>query len=211
MAKIRRDLEQVRRHRALLRRPRRKIPFPIVALVGYTNAGKSSLMNALTHAGVAVRDKLFATLDPTLRRLMLPGGRVALLSDTVGFIRKIPHQLVAAFQATLEEVQEAEILLHVVDISHAHAELQQAAVEGVLGDLGLADRPTILVYNKIDRLGERPQFPWGPGSGRVATSAKTGAGLDDLRREIVAALNKSPLLVAPPPHTGEPERIEVSC
>ena len=211
MAKIRRDLEQVRRHRALLRRPRRKIPFPIVALVGYTNAGKSSLMNALTHAGVAVRDQLFATLDPTLRRLMLPGGRVALLSDTVGFIRKIPHQLVAAFQATLEEVQEAEILLHVVDISHAHAELQQAAVEGVLGDLGLADRPTILVYNKIDRLGERPQFPWGPGSGRVATSAKTGAGLDDLRREIVTVLNKSPLLAAPPPRTGESERIEVSC
>ncbi|HEX7551754.1 MAG TPA: GTPase HflX [Candidatus Methylomirabilis sp.] len=211
MAKIRRDLEQVRRHRALLRRPRRKIPFPIVALVGYTNAGKSSLMNALTHAGVAVRDQLFATLDPTLRRLMLPGGRVALLSDTVGFIRKIPHQLVAAFQATLEEVQEAEILLHVVDISHAHAELQQAAVEGVLGDLGLADRPTILVYNKIDRLGERPQFPWGPGSGRVATSAKTGAGLDDLRREIVTVLNKMPLLGAPPPRTGEPERSEAPC
>ncbi|MEI8188772.1 MAG: GTPase HflX [candidate division NC10 bacterium] len=211
MAKIRRDLEQVRRHRALLRRPRRKIPFPIVALVGYTNAGKSSLMNALTHAGVAVRDQLFATLDPTLRRLMLPGGRVALLSDTVGFIRKIPHQLVAAFQATLEEVQEAEILLHVVDISHAHAELQQTAVEGVLGDLGLADRPTILVYNKIDRLGERPQFPWGAGSGRVATSAKTGAGLDDLRREIVSALNKTPLLAAPLPRTGESERIKASC
>jgi GTP-binding protein HflX len=211
MAKVRQDVEQVRRHRALLRRPRRKIPFPIVALVGYTNAGKSSLMNALTHAGVAVRDQLFATLDPTLRRLMLPGGRVALLSDTVGFIRKIPHQLVAAFQATLEEVQEAEILLHVVDISHAHAELQQAAVEGVLGDLGLADRPTILVYNKIDRLGERPQFPWGPGSGRVATSAKTGAGLDDLRREIVTALNKTPLLAAPPPRAGGSERSEASC
>ncbi|MCX5735101.1 MAG: GTPase HflX [candidate division NC10 bacterium] len=211
MAKIRRDLEQVRRHRALLRRPRRKIPFPIVALVGYTNAGKSSLMNALTHAGVAVRDQLFATLDPTLRRLMLPEGRVALLSDTVGFIRKIPHQLVAAFQATLEEVQEAEILLHVVDISHAHAELQQAAVEGVLGDLGLADRPTILVYNKIDRLGERPQFPWGPGSGRVATSAKTGVGLDDLRREIVTVLNKTPLLAAPPSRAGKSERSEVSC
>jgi GTP-binding protein HflX len=191
MAKIRRDLEQVRRHRALLRRPRRKVPFPIVALVGYTNAGKSSLMNALTHAGVAVRDQLFATLDPTLRRLVLPGDRVVLLSDTVGFIRKIPHQLVAAFQATLEEVQEAELLLHVVDISHPHAELQQAAVEAVLGELGLADRPTILVYNKIDRLGERPEFPWGAGSGRVATSAKTGTGLDDLRREIVAALNES--------------------
>jgi GTPase len=188
MAKIRRDLEQVRRHRALLRRPRRKVPFPIVALVGYTNAGKSSLMNALTHASVAVQDQLFATLDPTLRRLALPGDRVALLSDTVGFIRKIPHQLVAAFQATLEEIQEADVLLHVVDISHLHAQAQQAAVEAVLGELGLADRPTLLVLNKIDRL-ERSPFPWRPGSGRVATSAKTGTGLDDLRREIVYCLN----------------------
>jgi GTP-binding protein HflX len=188
MAKLRRDLEQVRRHRALLRRPRRKVPFPIVALVGYTNAGKSSLMNALTQASVVVQDQLFATLDPTLRRLKLPGDRVALLSDTVGFIRKIPHQLVAAFQATLEEVQEADVLLHVVDISHPHAELQQAAVEAVLGELGLADRPTILVFNKIDRLG-RSAFPRRPGSGRVYTSAKTGVGLDDLREEIVSCLN----------------------
>ncbi|MBI2164393.1 MAG: 50S ribosome-binding GTPase, partial [candidate division NC10 bacterium] len=108
--------------------------------------------------------------------------------DTVGFIRKIPHQLVAAFQATLEEIQEADVLLHVVDISHPHAEEQQAAVEAVLGELGLADRPTILVFNKVDRLGRLP-FPWRPGSGRVATSAKTGAGLDDLRREIVCCLN----------------------
>jgi GTP-binding protein HflX len=113
---------------------------------------------------------------------------VVLLSDTVGFIRKIPHQLVAAFQATLEEVQEAELLLHVVDISHPHAELQQAAVEAVLGELGLADRPTILVYNKIDRLGRAP-FAWQPGSGRVATSARTGAGLEELRREIVETLD----------------------
>ncbi len=188
MAKLRRDLEQVRRHRALLRRPRRKVPFPIVALVGYTNAGKSSLMNALTRASVVVQDQLFATLDPTLRRLKLPGDRVALLSDTVGFIRKIPHQLVAAFQATLEEVQEADVLLHVVDISHPNAELQQAAVEAVLGELGLADRPTILVFNKIDRLG-RSDFSRRPGSGRVYTSAKTGAGLDDLRQEIVTCLN----------------------
>jgi len=188
MAKIRRDLEQVRRHRALLRRPRRKVPFPIVALVGYTNAGKSSLLNALTHASVLVQDRLFATLDPTLRRLALPGGRVALLSDTVGFIRKIPHQLVAAFQATLEEIQEAEVLLHVVDVSHPNAEHQQEAVEGVLAELGLADRPTVLVFNKIDRLGRAP-FAWQPGSGRVATSAKTGAGLEELRREIVETLN----------------------
>jgi GTPase len=188
MAKIRRDLEQVRRHRALLRRPRRKVPFPILALVGYTNAGKSSLLNVLTHARVTVRDQLFATLDPTLRRLTLPDNRVALLSDTVGFIRKLPHQLVAAFQATLEEIQEASVLLHVVDSSHPHADLQQAAVEAVLGELGLADRPTILVFNKSDRLGCSP-FPWRPGSGRVATSARTGAGLDDLRHEIVCCLN----------------------
>lgn len=211
MAKLRRDLEQVRRHRALLRRPRRKVPFPIVALVGYTNAGKSSLMNALTDAGVAVRDQLFATLDPTLRRLRLPGDRMVLLSDTVGFIRKIPHQLVAAFQATLEEVQEAEILLHVVDISHPHAELQQAAVEGVLGELGLADRPTILVYNKIDRLGRHPDFPWGPGSGRVATSAKTGMGLEDLRREIVTALNESPPAASAAPRADDPAYSEAVC
>jgi GTP-binding protein HflX len=188
MAKIRRDLEQVRRHRALLRRPRRKVPFPIVALVGYTNAGKSSLLNALTHSSVLVQDKLFATLDPTLRRLALPGDRVALLSDTVGFIRKIPHQLVAAFQATLEEIQEAEVLLHVVDVSHPNAQQQQEAVDGVLGELGLADRPTILVYNKVDLLSRAP-FTWHPGGGRVATSARTGAGLDELRHEIVQTLN----------------------
>jgi GTP-binding protein HflX len=190
MAKIRRDLEQVRRHRALLRRPRRKVPFPIVALVGYTNGGKSSLMNALTRAGVTVQDQLFATLDPTIRRLTLPGDRVALLSDTVGFIRKLPTQLVAAFQATLEEIQEADVLLHVVDISHPNAELQQAAVDVVLGELGLADRPTILVFNKIDRLGRAP-FSWRPGSGRVAISARTGVGLDDLRHEIVYCLNEA--------------------
>ncbi len=207
MAKIRRDLEQVRRHRALLRRPRRKVPFPIVALVGYTNAGKSSLLNALTHASVTVRDQLFATLDPTLRRLALPGDRVALLSDTVGFIRKIPHQLVAAFQATLEEIQEAEVLLHVVDVSHPNSELQQAAVEGVLGKLGLAGRPTILVYNKIDCLGRSP-FPWRPGSGRVATSAKTGAGLDDLRHEIVWSLNGVAGAGAATPHEAAGATVE---
>ena len=190
MAKLRQDLEQVRRHRALLRRPRRKVPFPILALVGYTNAGKSSLLNALTHAGVAVQDQLFATLDPTLRRLALPGNRVALLSDTVGFIRKLPHQLVAAFQATLEEIQEATVLLHVVDFSHPNAQAQQEAVESVLEELGLADRPTVLVFNKIDRIGRTP-FAWRPGSARVAISAKTGVGLDELRQEILHCLNGS--------------------
>ena len=206
MAKLRRDLDQVRRHRAVLRRPRQRIPFPIVALVGYTNAGKSSLMNALTHAGVPVRDQLFATLDPTLRRLTLPGERIVLLSDTVGFIRKIPHQLVAAFQATLEEVQEADLLLHVVDVSHPNAQAQQAAVEEVLGELGLADRPTVLVFNKIDRLGAQA-MPWASGSGRVATSAKTGVGLDALRREIAAALNARHAMPVP----VDDERSRAAC
>jgi len=206
MAKLRRDLDQVRRHRAVLRRPRQRIPFPIVALVGYTNAGKSSLMNALTHAGVPVRDQLFATLDPTLRRLALPGERIVLLSDTVGFIRKIPHQLVAAFQATLEEVQEADLLLHVVDVSHPNAQAQQAAVEEVLGELGLADRPTVLVFNKIDRLGAQA-MPWASGSGRVATSAKTGVGLDALRREIAAALNARHAMPVP----VDDERSRAAC
>jgi len=187
MAKLRRDLDQVRRHRAVLRRPRQKVPFPVAALVGYTNAGKSSLMNALTRAGVAVRNQLFATLDPTLRRLVLPGGRVVLLSDTVGFIRKLPHQLVAAFQATLEEIQAAELLLHVVDASHPHADRQQAAVEGVLEELGLADRATLLIFNKVDRLpGPPPSYR--PGSGRVATSARTGVGLEALREEMARCL-----------------------
>jgi GTPase len=205
MAKLRRDLEQVKRHRAVLRRPRQKVPFPVVALVGYTNAGKSSLMNALTHAGVTVRDQLFATLDPTLRRLALPGGRMVLLSDTVGFIRKIPHQLVAAFQATLEEVREAELLLHVVDASHPHADLQQQAVEGVLGDLGLADRPTILVYNKIDRLEQPSAFARGGGGSRIATSATHGIGLDTLLDAIVSALRDGPVRSARPPAAGSPE------
>jgi GTP-binding protein HflX len=113
---------------------------------------------------------------------------LALLSDTVGFIRKLPHQLVAAFQATLEEIQEATVLLHVVDISHPNAQAQQDAVQAVLGELGLADRPTVLVFNKIDRLG-RPPSAWRPGSGRVPISAKTGAGLDELRQELLHCLN----------------------
>jgi GTP-binding protein HflX len=120
------------------------------------------------------------------------------LSDTVGFIRKLPHQLVAAFQATLEEIQAADLLLHVIDISHPQAEGQQAAVEGVLAELGLADRPTILVYNKIDRLDAPPSL-WRPGSGRVATSAKTGAGLDRLRQEILRALGGAPEAVVSDP------------
>jgi GTP-binding protein HflX len=197
MARLRLALEDVRRHRGVLRRRRRRVQAPLVALVGYTNAGKSSLLNALTRADAYVADQLFATLDPTVRRLMLPDGRLAFLSDTVGFIRKIPHQLVAAFKATLEEVAEADLLLHVVDASHPAAGRQVEAVEAVLADLGLADAPRVTVYNKVDRLPVSPEGTWGdtprlgrgPGECSVAVSARTGFGLPDLLKVVARALD----------------------
>jgi GTP-binding protein HflX len=127
------------------------VPVPVVALVGYTNSGKSTLLNTLTHAGVFCEDKLFATLDPTTRRIQLPDGRRALVSDTVGFIRKLPHELVEAFKATLEEVSEADILLHVIDASHPKQIEQVEAVDKIMEELGLADKEVIHVFNKIDR------------------------------------------------------------
>ncbi len=190
ITKIRRDLEQVRRHRAVLRRPRLKIPIPVVALVGYTNAGKSSLLNALTRAHVYAADHLFATLDPTLRRLALPGGRAVLLSDTVGFIRKLPHQLVAAFKATLEEVVAADLLVHVVDVSHPGMAQQMGAVEAVLEELGVVAKPRVDAYNKVDRLPAPPS--WASGEGKVAISARTGYGLPDLVKAIGRALEGGP-------------------
>jgi len=156
--RIKEDLEQVRRHRALYREHRASRGVPVVAIVGYTNAGKSTLINALTDAGVLVEDKLFATLDPTTRRIQLRNGQVALLSDTVGFIQKLPPTVVAAFRATLEELSAASVLLHVVDITHPDAPQQAATVEGVLGDLGLAAKPRVTALNKVDLLvdeGER--------------------------------------------------------
>ena len=188
MARIRRDLGKVRRHRGLLRRPRRKIPIPTVALVGYTNAGKSSLLNLLTRAGVHVADVLFSTLDPTLRKVHLPSGRATLLSDTVGFIRKLPPQLVQAFQATLEEVQEADALVHVIDASHPRAGEQRAVVERVLEELGVAGKPVLAVHNKVDRLPEGAAAALAREGGAVAVSALTGQGLDALRKALDALL-----------------------
>jgi GTP-binding protein HflX len=184
MARIRRDLGKVRRHRGLLRRPRRKIPIPTVALVGYTNAGKSSLLNALTRAGVHVADVLFSTLDPTLRKLHLPSGRATLLSDTVGFIRKLPPQLVQAFRATLEEVQEADALVHVIDASHPRAREQRAVVERVLEELGVAGKPVLAVHNKVDCLPEAAAAALAREEAAVAVSALTGQGLDALRKAL---------------------------
>jgi GTP-binding protein HflX len=152
ITQIQEELEQVRRHRALHRRQRKRMAVPVVAIVGYTNAGKSTLLNALSGADIAVEDKLFATLDPTTRRVALPSGREALFSDTVGFIQKLPTELVAAFRATLEEINEADLILHVIDVTHPNAYQQSEAVMATLADLGVTDRPMILALNKIDRL-----------------------------------------------------------
>jgi GTP-binding protein HflX len=158
IADLKGQLEQVRVHRRQYRSRRKKASIPVVALVGYTNAGKSTLLNALADSDVLVEDKLFATLDPTTRRVVLPGGKAALFTDTVGFIHKLPTQLVAAFRATLEEINEAELLLHVVDISHPNAREQSLTVEQVLRELGAQDKPMITALNKVDLLeGEREE------------------------------------------------------
>jgi GTP-binding protein HflX len=152
IAKIARELETVRRQRATQREGRQRSHWPLASIVGYTNAGKSTLLNALTGAAVLAEDKLFATLDPTTRRLRLPTNQNVLLTDTVGFIRKLPHGLVEAFKATLEEVVQADLLLHVVDARHPQAEEQIQAVNAVLEEIGAAGKPTVMVLNKIDLL-----------------------------------------------------------
>ncbi|WP_244478820.1 MULTISPECIES: GTPase HflX [unclassified Mesorhizobium] len=188
IVKLKRELETVRRTRDLHRAKRRKVPFPVVAIVGYTNAGKSTLFNRLTGAGVLAEDMLFATLDPTLRRLRLPHGTPVILSDTVGFISDLPTHLVAAFRATLEEVVEADLVLHLRDISDPDTAAQAEDVERILADLGVdvgdGDR-VVEVWNKIDQLdaGSRERLlETGnePGKSPVAISAITGEGLDAL-------------------------------
>src|SRR5207253_7229771 len=152
IARITRDLEVVRRQRSTQRNARQRNLWPLASIVGYTNAGKSTLLNTLTGTQVLAEDKLFATLDPTTRRLRLPTNQSVLLTDTVGFIRKLPHGLVEAFKATLEEVVRADLLLHVVDVSHEQAEEQIQAVDTVLREIGAEGKPTLMVFNKIDRL-----------------------------------------------------------
>jgi GTP-binding protein HflX len=147
---LQRQIEAIRRHRALYRRKRKESRIPVVALVGYTNAGKSTLLNALSRADVLVEDKLFSTLDPVTRRLDLSDGRQFLLTDTVGFIHKLPPSIVAAFRATLEELAEADLLLHVVDITHKNASEQLQTVQAILYDLGLGKKPQLTVLNKMD-------------------------------------------------------------
>ena len=188
IASIKRQLAEVRRQRATRRERRSVKPTPVCVIVGYTNAGKSTLLRALTGADVLCEDKLFATLDPTTRRIVLPNSQELLLSDTVGFIRKLPHDLVASFKATLEEVQLADFLIHVVDASHPNAKGQIAATEGVLTELKADDKPTVLALNKIDRPEARGQaFELsGRADSVVRISAATGEGLELLLAALAA-------------------------
>jgi GTP-binding protein HflX len=196
IVRLKRELEQVRRTRGLHRRQREKVPYPVIALVGYTNAGKSTLFNALTGAGVFAEDQLFATLDPTMREIQLPSGRHAILSDTVGFISELPTQLIEAFRATLEEVANAEVILHVRDAAHPDTAAQRNDVVAVLD--GLAEGPnapldggwrgrTVEVLNKADLFGGA-EAAVEQAHGAIAISALTGEGLEALRTALDARL-----------------------
>lgn len=207
VAHLKSELEKVRAHRQRYREQRRRSNIPIVALVGYTNAGKSTLLNKLANADVYVADQLFATLDPTTRRVDLPAGHTVLFTDTVGFIQKLPTQLIAAFRATLEEITEADLLVHVLDVTHPNAFEQWKAVEQTLVDIGCEDIPGITALNKIDLLEDaqsiRGQF--NAFSSSVAISARTGVGLPELLREIENLLfeNFLPITVYLPYREGQ--------
>jgi len=192
---LKEQIEEVRRHRERYRQRRRQSGIPVVSLVGYTNAGKSTLLNALSGAGVRAENQLFATLDPTTRQVTLPGGRQILLTDTVGFIQRLPTSLVAAFRATLEEIQEADILLHVLDITHHNADEQSETVLETLADLQVDEKPILTVLNKIDELegidggaidqmADEMSLP----ADYIPVSAAQGWGLELLQERIEEAL-----------------------
>lgn len=187
--KLKEDLEQVRQVRAVQRRQRKKTELPMVAIVGYTNAGKSTLLNALTDAGIEANDRLFDTLDPTTRKKRISDTQEILLSDTVGFIRKLPHHLVSAFKATLEELVYADLLLHVVDVSDLNWQTQAETVDKVIAQLGAQDIPRVMVYNKADKCHPDVIPFFRPDEG-VKISAKMGIGLDSLLEAIEKALGK---------------------
>lgn len=200
--RLKKELEEVRKHRAMHRHRRARLGLPVVALVGYTNAGKSTLLNVLTGAGVLVDDMLFSTLDPTTRRLTLPDKQEVLLTDTVGFIQKLPPGLVAAFRATLEELDEADLLLHVVDITQKNAAEQSQTVDDLLGDLGLGHKPRVIAVNKIDLLMAEAEFSGAEVLNRYAKqfqgaiasvvliSAEKGWGLDKMLKLLADILSR---------------------
>ena len=192
---LRKELEAVRRIRTQQRQRRQSVPVPTVALVGYTNAGKSTLFNAITNAGVLESSRMFATLDPKLSAIQLPSRRKVLLSDTVGFIRDLPHTLVTSFRATLEEVRKAEVLVHVRDASSPMREEHKAEVEKVLGELDVLDKPRLEVLNKIDLLSDEEQAILASGiGGAIATSARDHVGLEALMERLDDELIEDPLL-----------------
>lgn len=207
IAHLKQELERVRAHRMRYRSQRRRARIPVVALAGYTNAGKSTLLNRLADAEVYVADQLFATLDPTTRRVELPGGYLVLFTDTVGFIQKLPATLVAAFRATLEEIAEADLILHVVDISHPNALAQYQAVQQTLQEIGAGHIPVITALNKIDRLGQSPQavqeklqeYP-----SAIGISALKGWGIETLRQRVQEMLfeTMTPICVRLPYQQG---------
>lgn len=192
--KIKRDLQRVRAHRQLHRSFRQSVPVPTVSLVGYTNAGKSTLFNALTRSDTLASRQLFATLDPLLRRIRLPSKREVILSDTVGFISKLPATLVSAFRATLEEIGEAQLLLHVIDCSSPRAEHQRSSVLKVLEELGDSGKPTLEIYNKTDLLEQPPRIP--PGDNVLRVSALRRRGIARLLERIDESIYGDPLVRA---------------
>jgi GTP-binding protein HflX len=207
IAHLKKELEKVRAHRARHRKQRQRAGISVVSIVGYTNAGKSTLLNKLTDADIPVADQLFATLDPTTRRVTLPSGNEILFSDTVGFIQKLPTHLVAAFRATLEEITEANLILHVVDMTHPNVAEQAATVAETLAELGATDIPVLVALNKIDRLAnpeqvieQLAQYP-----NSLAISALTGQGLDELlaRIEGVLQANRRPMTLLIPYNRGD--------
>jgi GTP-binding protein HflX len=194
ISKITKAIEALRKQRSLRRQSRQAVPLGTVALVGYTNAGKSTLFNALSRAGVLVSSKMFATLDPTVRAVRLPSNRRVLLSDTVGFIRDLPKGLIEAFRATLEEVQESALILLVTDISNPNHTEQDAEVEKILKELGVGDRPRLHVSNKIDKLTAEEFSARNGNHSSVRVSGLTGAGLEDLLARIDEAMPVDPVL-----------------
>ena len=207
ISRLRRELEEVKKHRSTQRRGRQRSQWPLVSIVGYTNAGKSTLLNALTGSDVLTEDKLFATLDPTTRRVRLPTNQNALLSDTVGFIRKLPHQLVDSFKATLEEVVVADLLVHVVDSSNSGAAEQIEAVNEVLKEIDAGDKPMLMVFNKTDLISDQNgKLHWlREFEHAVAVSAKKKEGLDELMSELGIMLRpiRSYLQLAIPQGAGQ--------
>jgi GTP-binding protein HflX len=215
ISELNKYIKDIEKHRQVIREKRTKNSLPVIALAGYTNAGKSTLMNTLTDAGVLAEDKLFATLDTTTRRIGLPSGADYLFTDTVGFIQKLPHNLVQSFKATLEEVKYADLIVHIVDISNPNRDAQMKTVYRTFAELGCENKPVLTVFNKIDKEGIQRPFPIDKISlGSVEISAKKGIGTDEMLlkiEEIIKSFKKTLCVVIPYDKSGIINRIFGSC